>query len=58
MLFEDLQALLPDMPRWTEGEPRGEAVRMGMTVSRVQVNYDIGEIAVGAIDLKEPSALK
>jgi hypothetical protein len=41
--FESLQALLPDMPGWTKGEPKGETETVGVSVSRVQVDYDKGE---------------
>lgn len=41
--FESLQALLPDMPGWTKGEPKGETETVGVSMSRVHVDYDKGE---------------
>src|SRR5215212_5162916 len=41
--FERLQSLLPEMTGWTRATPRGETVRRGTPMSRVQADYDKGE---------------
>lgn len=41
--FESLQALLPDLPGWTKGEPKGETETVGVSISRVQVDYEKGD---------------
>jgi len=40
---ESLQALLPQLPGWERGEPKGETVTSGISVSRVTAEYDKGD---------------
>lgn len=44
--FEHLLTLLPEPAGWTRSTPRGEQISMGLTMSRVQAEYQRGESAI------------
>lgn len=41
--FEALMPLLPEIPGWSRGEPRGESGTMPMAYSRVEARYTSGD---------------
>jgi len=44
--FENLVALLPDLPGWTRSKPKGEQQNMGITMSRAHAEYEKGESSI------------
>lgn len=43
---EKLQALLPTLAGWTRGEPDGEVLNLGMTMSVARVSYEKGDLSM------------
>ena len=41
--FESLIALLPELPGWTRGDPKGESVTAPMAHSRAEARYTMGD---------------
>jgi hypothetical protein len=44
--FEVLEALLPDVPGWTKGTPKGEQMNQPVKYSRARVQYDKGDASI------------